>query len=334
MIVEVRLLDGFSIAVDGTPIPASRWSRRDASALVKILALSPRGRLHRDRVLDRLWPDATVDVALPRLHKAAHFARRALGDPAAVVLKDEVVALFPTAEVVVDASTFESSAVAALAADALSPSDCAEALKLAGDLLPDDLREPWLDEPRQRLRLRVVHLLRGARRWDDLVRLDPTNEEAHLELIRDAVTAGDRAGALRRYERMEQVLSSELGVGPPPEAVVLRQRLLTEAAPSVAESPDGAPTPAVDERPGLVERDAELRALLEVLRDAVEHRRGGVVLVSGEAGAGKSALVTELIRRATPGVRTLVGDVTTCWRRPASALSGTWPTTTRNSRRR
>ena len=62
---------------------------------VKILALSPRGRLHRDRVLDRLWPDATVDVALPRLHKAAHFARRALGDPAAVVLKDEVVALFP-----------------------------------------------------------------------------------------------------------------------------------------------------------------------------------------------------------------------------------------------
>ena len=154
--------------------------------------------------------------------------------------------------------------MAALAADALSPSDCAEALKLAGDLLPDDLREPWLDEPRQRLRLRVVHLLRGARRWDDLVRLDPTNEEAHLELIRDAVTAGDRAGALRRYERMEQVLSSELGVGPPPEAVVLRQRLLTEAAPSVAESPDGAPTPAVDERPGLVERDAELRALLGV----------------------------------------------------------------------
>lgn len=152
MIVEVRLLDGFTIAVDGTPIPASRWSRRDASALVKILALSPRGRLHRDRVLDRLWPDATVDVALPRLHKAAHFARRALGDPAAVVLKDEVVALFPAAEVVVDASTFESSAVAALAADALSPSDCAEALKLAGDLLPDDLREPWLDEPRQRLR--------------------------------------------------------------------------------------------------------------------------------------------------------------------------------------
>ena len=48
-------------------------------------------------------------------------------------------------------------------------------------------------------------------------------------------------------------------------------------------------------------------ALLDVLRGAVEHRRGGIVLVSGEAGAGKSALVTELIRRVTPDVRTLVG---------------------------
>ena len=142
MIVEVRLLDGFSVVVDGTPIPASRWSRRDVSALVKLLALSPRGRLHRDRVLDRLWPDATVDVSLPRLHKAAHFARRALGDPAAVVLKDEVVALFPTAEVVVDASAFESAAVAALASDPLSVTDCAAALKLAGDLLPTTSANP------------------------------------------------------------------------------------------------------------------------------------------------------------------------------------------------
>jgi hypothetical protein len=42
--------------------------------------------------LDRLWPDASVDVALPRLQKGAHLARRALDDRAAIVLKDEVVA--------------------------------------------------------------------------------------------------------------------------------------------------------------------------------------------------------------------------------------------------
>ena len=35
---------------------AGAWSRRHAAALVKLLALSPGGRLHRDRVVDTLWP--------------------------------------------------------------------------------------------------------------------------------------------------------------------------------------------------------------------------------------------------------------------------------------
>jgi len=92
--VEVRLLGGFAVLVDGTPTPASRWQRRHAAALVKLLALSPEGRPHRDRVVDALWPGRTLDLAFPRLHKAAHYARRALDDRAAVALRDEVVTLF------------------------------------------------------------------------------------------------------------------------------------------------------------------------------------------------------------------------------------------------
>ena len=101
--MSVRLLDGFEVLVEGTPKPAGRWTKRYAAALVKLLALSPRGRLHRDRVVDVLWPDSTLDAALPRLHKAAHYARRELGDRNAVVLRDQVVALFPHASLEVDA---------------------------------------------------------------------------------------------------------------------------------------------------------------------------------------------------------------------------------------
>ena len=106
----MRLLDGFGVLVNGTPKPTERWTKRYAAALVKLLALSPRGRLHRDRVVDALWPDATLDVALPRLHKAAHYARRDLGHRHAVVLRDQVVALFPHARLEVDAITFEAAA--------------------------------------------------------------------------------------------------------------------------------------------------------------------------------------------------------------------------------
>ena len=224
--VHVRLLDGFGVLVDGTPKPAGRWTKRYAAALVKLLALSPRGRLHRDRVVDALWPDATLDVALPRLHKAAHYARRELGDRHAVVLRDQVVALFPEARLEVDAITFEVAADAALSTNPLSAPACDDALELAGDLLPDDLAEWWLDEPRERLRLRVEQLLRGARRWQDLLRVDPANEEAHVELLREAVASGDRTNGLRRFVVMERVLSTELGVSPGREARELLQRLV------------------------------------------------------------------------------------------------------------
>ncbi len=224
--VEVRLLGGFTVLVDGTPTPASRWSRRHASALVKLLALSPGGRLHRDRVVDALWPDLTLDAALPRLHKAAHYARGALGDRDAVVLKGEVVALFPGATLEVDALAFEAAADAALATEPVSPEACARALRGGGDLLPEDLAESWLEEPRELLRFRVARLLRGARRWEDLLRVDPANEEGHVELLREAVAAGDRTTALRRYARMERVLSAELGISPGPEAIALREHLL------------------------------------------------------------------------------------------------------------
>lgn len=263
MLVEVGLLGGFTVAVDGTPTPPSRWSRRNAGALVKLVALSPGGKLHGDRVVDALWPDLTLDVALPRLHKAAHFARGALGDRDGVVLRGEVVALFPDATLEVDALAFEAAADAALAADPVSPEECAGALKLASELLPEDLGEPWLEEPRERLRLRVAQLLRGARRWEELLRFDPANEEAHVELLRKADAAGDRTNGLRRYTRMEQALESELGISPPPEAIVLRERVLTAQPVSPPRPVDVAPaTRPPSGRTDLVERDAQLHELV------------------------------------------------------------------------
>ena len=79
MDVRITLLGGFEVAVAGTPVPAAQWRRRHAAALVKILALVPGRRLHREQLIDTLWPELTVEEAAPRLHKAAHYARRALG---------------------------------------------------------------------------------------------------------------------------------------------------------------------------------------------------------------------------------------------------------------
>ena len=119
--VEITVLGGFRVTVDGVPTAARGWSRRSAAALVKILALAPGHRLHREQVMDLLWPDESPDRSAPRLHKAAHFARRAAGRDDAVVLRDDVVWLFPGADVTVDAVRFEQLARVAVAEDDPTP---------------------------------------------------------------------------------------------------------------------------------------------------------------------------------------------------------------------
>ena len=53
--------------------------------LVKLLALAPGGE-----VLEMLWPKVGADAAASNLHKAASYARSALGDRSAVVLRGGV----------------------------------------------------------------------------------------------------------------------------------------------------------------------------------------------------------------------------------------------------
>ena len=106
--IEITLLGGFAVVVDGRGVDERAWGRRHAAALVKLLALAPGHRLHREQLLDLLWPDDALDVAAPKLHKAAHFARRALGVADVLVLRGEEVLLGPEATMTVDVACFEA----------------------------------------------------------------------------------------------------------------------------------------------------------------------------------------------------------------------------------
>jgi len=211
--VEVRVLGGFAVIVDGVPTPARSWARRSAAALVKILALAPGHHLHREQVLDLLWPDDDPARSLPRLHKAAHFARRAAGRDDAVVLRDDLVWLFPDATIVVDAVEFERLARSAVQDD--DPAAAAQALAwYRGELLPGDRYEEWAVDRRELLALRRLDVLRVAGQWRELVELDPTDEDAHLQLMQHHVAGGHAAAAIREYEHLTRVLERELGVEP------------------------------------------------------------------------------------------------------------------------
>ena len=54
------------------------------SRRARYLALTPGRSMHREQVADILWPDHDPTGLWPRLHKAAYFARKALGSESGV----------------------------------------------------------------------------------------------------------------------------------------------------------------------------------------------------------------------------------------------------------
>ena len=225
--MQIRLLGEFTVVVAGVATPDDGWRRRNAAALVKVLALTPRHELHREQILDALWPDLTVDDAAPRLHKAAHFAAPGDGRPdrrTRPARRDGRAA--PGHGDLGRRPRVRGAGARPRGPTARPARRPMPSTLYGGLLLPADLYEPWAEPVRDRLRLLYLDLLRQAGRFDQLLAEDPADEEAHLAVMRTLVDAGDRRAALRQYERMDRALQRELGVGPSPDAVALRDELL------------------------------------------------------------------------------------------------------------
>src|SRR5258708_3390941 len=114
MQVRVDVLGQFKVVVDGREAAAAAWRRTRSAALVKLLALAEGHRLHREQVMEALWPDLEPEAAAANLRKAVHFARRALDAHDVIKLHGEIVALAPGADLTVDSHLFEAAAKAAL----------------------------------------------------------------------------------------------------------------------------------------------------------------------------------------------------------------------------
>jgi DNA-binding SARP family transcriptional activator len=75
----IQLLGGFAARRAGEPVAASVWRLRKGRELVKLLALAPGHRLHREQLMDALWPELDSAAAANNLNQVVHVARRALG---------------------------------------------------------------------------------------------------------------------------------------------------------------------------------------------------------------------------------------------------------------
>src|SRR5690349_6566321 len=88
--LRIRLLGQFEVERDGRAVPAAAWRRRRPLDLLKLLCVAPNHAIHREEVVDRLWPDKDLESGSNNLHRALHDLRAVLGGQAAILDKQVV----------------------------------------------------------------------------------------------------------------------------------------------------------------------------------------------------------------------------------------------------
>lgn len=316
--LHVFLLGGFRAEREGAIVPDAAWQRRSAKALVKLLALSPGHTLHREQIIDLLWPDADFHSAQNSLAKSLYAARHALepdllpGIPSHHLARhDERIALEATW---IDIETFGELAEEALLTGDVSALERARTA-YTGELLPEDRYADWAAAPRDRLNELALQIrLALARRHEEegrygaaieclqeAVTLDRAREASHRELMRIYLASGSRHEAVHQYQRCCSILREELDVEPEVETSELYRQILSGTRQHVSPSPAGfAPLPALlaPLATTVLMGRAEMLDILRMHWRQAAEGRGTLVLVGGEAGVGKSRLVAELTREA------------------------------------
>ena len=158
--VRIELFGEFRVTVGGREIPAEAWRQRKPAALVKLLALAPRHRLHREQVMDALWPELPPAPAAANLRKALHNARRA-ADERLIASVGELLSL--PGEAWVDVDAFRAAADSARRSGDVEAYAEAVALYREG-LLPDDRYEEWAIPAQDELRAEFSRFSRSRRR--------------------------------------------------------------------------------------------------------------------------------------------------------------------------
>jgi DNA-binding SARP family transcriptional activator len=236
MDVAVRTLGGFLVTRNGEPVPLAQWQSRKARTLLKILVARRGQPVHREELIELLWPGEDPERTSSRLSVALSTLRGVLDpgkhlDPEHLVAADRTTVRLDLDHLDVDVEGFLADADVGLRmlgsahpAEGLARLVAAEAAYV-GDFLPEDPFDDWAIPLREEARNAYVAVARAlaersaakgdpdaaARFLLRILERDAFDERAHLGLV-SALVASGRHGEARRAYRAYEGRMAELGV--------------------------------------------------------------------------------------------------------------------------
>ena len=329
--LRICLLGQPRFLADGSPI---KLAKRSATVpLIAYLLLHQAEPVSRNFLAFTLWADESEEIALSELRRYIYLVNKALGptssDKPWIIAEGESVRWNSASPLWLDVAEFER-----LSADTAA---FAEAVKLyAGDLV-EDIYDDWLIAHRERLRGlyfadlgALIIQMRESRQFQraigyatQLLASDPWREDVIRQLVACRYESGDAAGALAACDDFTKRLRRELAVEPMPETMAVRDAIVRHGAlPGPATLLAADPIDESGSEPArrymlpFVGRRLEVDQLLTCWSRAAR-ANGGLALIGGEAGIGKSRLAAELARVVeAEGGRILVGSTACPEREP------------------
>lgn len=328
--MEFRILGPLTVVHDGRTIDLGAYKQR---AVLALLLINSGRVVSLDRLIDQLWSEQPPPRATASLQSYISRLRRILEpdrnprDAAAVLVTRPPGYSLSVDDTAVDARRFEALAEEGHSLlEAKTPAAASDVLREAlelwrGAALEEFAFEPFAESEIRRLeelRLTVVedHLtadLALGRHAPAIPRLEallvehPFRERLWELLMIALYRAGRQSEALRTYQAARAALAEELGLEPGPRLRRLEAEILSHADSldwrSDAEElltiapvrlPSSPPDSVTGDAPRLIGRDAPKARVIDVLRQAASGS-GGVVLIVGDAGIGKTRLLRELV---------------------------------------